>query len=244
MICQLYHPIMCIVCCIGRYLTGFITGFIWLACCTQAFALELEDIPVPHGTQIQIISSNVVQNGRALSLATYESSLSVEETAEFYRTLWADKSDEKLPGMLETQTEQWLMLSRVRDGFNTVIQLRQSEPLRGSGFVSIMALASSGQIDDQALQIPGLQLLSSTASQDGPRSSVMSVYTSTEPVESASKQFSQFLYTENWQLQSVQIYEQNTVMLLNRQSSQIEVVINEGPAGGTLIVMNEVSDRG
>jgi hypothetical protein len=212
---------------------------------------QLANVPVPVNTVVRIVSDDMIHNGSRVSLATYTSSLSLEESIDYYRGVWSGDTDSRIPGLVETQAGEWLMISRLRDGYNTVIQLRLAEPHKSTGFVSIMAIPgrvpneSSRNTVDNTNPIDGLQLLSSTQSSDGTRLSRLSVYSSSQSIESTTRLYVKHLLDQDWVVVSERVHAQSKVVLMNRKSQLVElVVIRETSRGGSVIVVNEIHDRG
>lgn len=218
-------------------------------------AKQLADVPVPFNTQVQVVANNMTHNGNRLWLATYTSSLSLEESIDFYRSVWRDDPDSSIPGVVQTQSAEWLMISRLQDGYNTVIQLRLAEPHKSTGFMSIMAVSDMAGTDLDTTEFTGgglnstaaldnLKLLSSTQSTDSGRTSQLSVYASAQSIESTARQYVKHLRDQSWVLVSEQAHAQSKVVLLNRKSRHIELVIsNDTTRGGSVIVVNEVQNH-
>lgn len=207
---------------------------------------SLVDVPVPFGTHVQSVGNDVVHNGQTLTVATYESSLPLADTVEYYHRLWVAEPGKTLPGLVENRVGEWLTLGRLHDGFQIVLQLRLAENHRSSGYLSVMRIDASASTSGSrsSPSLPGLERLSTTRSQDGGRASVLSVYASQESVETLARQFAGHWQGKGWTLVSNEAYAQSKVLLLNHQSAQLEIVITGEPRQNTIVVMNEVDDRG
>jgi len=225
--------------------------FLLSAISATASAQQLADVPVPFNTDLQVVASELAHNGHRVSMATYTSSLSLEESTDFYRRVWSGDSEARIPGMIEMMAGEWLLMSRLSNGYNTVIQLRLAEPHRSSGFVSIMPIP--GFTPNKPISSPveyadapdGLQLLSTTQSNDGSRSSRLSVYSSLQSIQLTTRLYIKHLQDLGWTLVSEQSHAQNKVVLLNQQSGQLELVVsNDSYQGGSVIVVNEIVDHG
>ena len=204
---------------------------------------SLMDVPLPLGAHVQSVGEEVNHNGQSMAVATYDSSLSLADTVEFYRQLWITEPGKTQPGLVENQVGEWLMLGRLHDEFQIVLQLRMSEEHRSTGYLSVMNIeaGSSGRLPDSPL--PGLERLSTTRSQDAGRSSVLSVYSSPESVDSLTRQFAGYWQGRGWTLVSNETYAQSQVLLLNRNSAQLEIVVSADTRDTTIVVMNEVDDH-
>lgn len=212
---------------------------------------HLADVPVPANTSLQVVADRMIHNGNRLSLASYTSSLPLEESVGFYRGIWLNANDGQLPGMIETQVGEWLLISRLRNGYNTVIQLKLSEAHKSIGFVSIMPVPGlianepfkSISLDVNALD--GLELISSTQTEDGRRHSLLSVYSTSHSVDATTRQYIEHLIGQNWVVVSRQVHAQSNVVLLNRKTQKIELVVSgDATRGGAVLVVNEINDHG
>ena len=203
----------------------------------------LVDVPVPFGTQTQLVGDDVVHDGQSMAMATYESSLSMADTVAFYQQLWIADPGASLPGLVENRVGEWLMLGRLQDGFQVVVQLRLTEAHRSSGYLSVMSIEAGSTGNQTVPPIPGLEPLSTTHSQDAGRSSVLSVFSSRESVDSLVRQLAGHWQGRGWTLVSSETFAQNRILLLDRDSAQLEIVISADTRDITLVVMNEVDDH-
>ncbi len=176
-------------------------------------------------------------------MATYESSLSLADTVEFYQQLWVAEPGATLPGLVENRAGEWLMLGRLQDGFQIVVQLRLTEEHRSTGYLSVMGIDAGTSGNQPVSPIPGLEPLSTTHSQDAGRSSVLRVFSSRESVDSLVRQLAGHWQGQGWTLVSNEAYAQSKVLLLNRDSAQLEIVVSADTRDITLVVMNEVDDH-
>ena len=204
---------------------------------------SLVDVPVPFGTTMKSVGVDVVHNGQSMAVATYESSLSLADTVAFYQQLWIGEPDKALPGLVENRVGEWLMLGRLQDGFQTVLQLRLTDTHKSTGYLSVMSIESGSSGNQPGLPLPGLERLSTTRSQDAGRSSVLSVFSSRESVDSLARQLAGHWQGRGWTLVSNEAYAQSKVLLLNRDSAQLEIVVSGDTRDTTIVVMNEVDDH-
>ena len=150
----------------------------------------LNDLTLPIESSLAIVSDHIVHNGTAMAIGEFTSSLSAEEVLFFYRQRWAEGGvsgiDElkDLPGFMESSMPGWVMISRLQNEHQVLIQLSTEQTNGSSGFVSIMPLrASSPSLQSQNQGVfSGLSLLSNNASQDGADRSLMQVFSSPSSV--------------------------------------------------------------
>ncbi|NND90586.1 MAG: hypothetical protein HKN42_06950 [Granulosicoccus sp.] len=229
----------------GRFSRGLIAAVLVFAA-TGALAHEssehLVKVPVPVNSVVQSIGENVKHEGVAVSMATFDSPLPLEQTIKFYRQLWTERGSVTVPGIIETRTRDWLILSRLQDGHNAVLQLRVDEPGRSHGFVSVMHVPADSAARQIESGIPGLERLSTTESHDASRQSVLSVYASDRSIDSLASELVRYWRSHQWTLVSEESHLQSKVLLLNRQSRTLDVVI-ANDRQKTLVIVNEVSGR-
>jgi len=99
---------------------------------------HLSSLPLPAKSQLKWVSQQSQVNGYSISIAEFYSPAPLSSTAEFYRKLWPKSNVQEGPGMIEVADSEWLYLSKLQNGFNTVIQLRRLNPAVSSGFISVM----------------------------------------------------------------------------------------------------------
>ena len=226
-------------------LSGFpcVVCLLWLMSSTHVLAESLDTlikVPVPPGTQLGIVSVGSVHNGASVSTATYHSTLSLDDTLAFYENVWPHESNSKIPGRLESVVGDWLLISRIRDDVNTVIQLKVSETYRSTGFLSVMAINSSDLGTRKNDKQGNYQELSKTVSKDGALSSTFSVLESKQSMSTFIQSLVRLRTDAGWRLSSQKKYEGSQNLLMNRQSQRLEMVVSQDRQGGVLAVVNEV----
>ena len=189
-------------------------------------AERLMAVPVPHGTRLLSAGADVVQNGNPMALASFDVSLPVDETRAFYRQLWSEPHQENLPALVENQAGNWFILGRLEAGYSIVLQLDLARADRSTGYLSVMQVAQDHRARPEPEDFPGLQRLSTTVSNDELQLSTLSVYSSSESVETLARRFASQLQGQDWVLVSEEGYAQSKVLLLSRRSAQKTVVIS------------------
>ncbi len=206
-------------------------------------AERLSQLVVPFDAKVLSVGSNMEHNGQIVSMATFKSPSSLNDTVAFYRELWSQEQTNGMPGMVENRAGQWLIMGQLQNGFQNVLQLNMEDPHRSEGFLSVMQLQAGSQSPLSDTVLPGMERLSTTRSVDAGRGSEISVYLSPEPIEPLARQLSGFWQSKGWTLVSDEPYAQSRVLLLNRKRAQLEIVVSHSSGEGTLVVMNEVDDH-
>lgn len=230
--------------------TSILSTLAFLLCLLPSTSLlassieRFKRVAIPSGTTLGLVSADSIQNGTSTSIATYRSTLSLNDTLAFYKDAWPNEPDSQLPGRLESIVGDWLLISRLRDGVNTVIQLKLSEKSRSHGFLSIKSVDSSHQPTRDMQRQSDYVELSRTLTADGPLSSTVLVLQSHQSmslfIESMLRQRSEM----GWNLSSQKQYEGSHILLMNKQLHRAELVFSPGDQGQTLAVINEVRYEG
>lgn len=205
-------------------------------------AEHLAQIPLPFDARVLSVGNDVEHNGQRLSLATFQSSSSVDDTVAFYRQLWENSQEDDKPGMVVNRVGEWLVIGQLQDGFQSVLQLKLQEPHRSEGFLSVMRVPVTPSASAGPGLLPGMERLSTTRSRDAGRASTLSIHLSTEAVEPVARQLAGFWQGKGWSLVSNEPYSQSRVLRLNRQSAQLDIVVTPSQQAGSLVIMNEVDD--
>ena len=91
-------------------------------------AERLSQLAVPFDAKVLSVGSNLEHNGQIVSMATYESPSSLDDTVTFYRERWSQEQTDGVPGMVENRAGQWLIIGQLQDGYQNVLQLNMEDP--------------------------------------------------------------------------------------------------------------------
>lgn len=205
----------------------------------------LDDVPVPPQATLEVISEEFQHNGQALLIARLVTSANYQTSLDFYRSAWESASDSEIPGYVEREYENWVAISRLRNGTNTVVQFDKSslssDPASGAALISVMNLEQRVVASFNALSHPGdAELLSSTRTNDIGRDSTVEVIKTSMAMGSSREYYRSKMRRDGWNLVSDRSALDSMVMLFNRKSEKIEIVLNPSNDGSTLIVINQV----
>ena len=226
----------------------------------------LNDLILPTESSLAIVSDHIVHNGIAMAIGEFSSSLPADEVLSFYRQRWAEggvsgineiDDIEDLPGFMESSMVGWLMISRLQDEHQVLIQL-STEQANGSsggfsggsssgssGFVSIMPLRASPpslQSQNQGV-FSDLSLLSNNASQDGADRSLMQVFSSPSSVSATHVRYRDKLTGQGWRVLMDEAVENGKIMILARDQSRLELSFLASPEYASVLVAHEVESR-
>ena len=202
----------------------------------HADSRSLDTIPLPPLAGSRLVATDIVQNGRLVSIATLEPAGTVEETLAFYRDAWP--ADANGPGHLESTTADWTIISHVADDVSLVVQLTDdgSGP---SGLLSAMSLVSMSETQSIPPVPAGGELLSTTsAADDGTRADTAVVSSSARAGEVAGF-YRDAMRRVGWKLVSDRRAGGPVTLLFDGRGARLEIVVADVD-GGSVAVINEV----
>lgn len=215
---------------------------------TGSLVQLVRDIPLPQGAAIEWVSNDVSHNGMELVIAHYDSPLSHQETIEFYRHVWPGDSNAPMPGFIEKEIENWLLISRLSKGVNTVLQLDLSNSGQSTGFISIVDINTPVTVSTQANTLSGVELLSHTSANDEKSKSSLSVYQSGRSLETLSELMMGKFQGEGWQVVDVRPLSESKVVSFRRSDwgklMRLDMVVSKSVSGGSLAVVNQLTYDG
>lgn len=227
--------------------TKALCTLVWILCgagsVESALAGAINDLPLPPGARVALIHNDILHNGLPLMMATFDSEHPLEQTRSFYLRVWSEDQDTSVPGLIEVQTGQWLLISRLRGGVNTVLQLSLSNAHRSEGFVSVLPVDHLPLLSKprEATHDASLRSLSTTESTDLSGSSTVSVYRSDQRPDALMAAQIDRRLAGAWSLEYKQNHLQDIVAVMRRGTVSLEMVASVAEEGGSLLVVNEVS---
>lgn len=225
-----------------RRLCGALAGAV---ACLATFAVAradsraLGEIPLPPEAISRVVASDIVQNGRLVSIATLEPRDGLGETLAFYRDAWPAREND--PGHRETRAGGWGIVSRLDGDVNLVVQLREgvSGP---TGFISVMSLAPVARTRFAPAPMPaGGQLLSTTTAEDESLDASTSVVSSTARAGEVAAFYRDAMRRAGWKLVSDRAAGGPVALLFDGRRARLEIVVADID-GGSVAVINEVRD--
>lgn len=198
-------------------------------------------VPVPPQATLEIISENVEHNGMSMSVGRIVSTEPLETNLDFYRTTWSLNDSTETPGYVEQSFDNWIAISRLENGFNTVIQFDQNAEVSGSAIVSVMSIDQSSTIGFNSSSHPGnAELLSSTRTHDDGRDATVQVLRSGMSIDSVKQFYASHFRRHGWNLVSDRSVMDSHVLMFNKKLEKAEVYLGQDPGGSTLVVINQV----
>ncbi len=209
-----------------------------LASPRAAAASSPGSLALPHGASIELVADDLVQHGRALTVATFRSPDGVEEVLDFYRAAWPPIDDR--PGHVENEAGPWRIVSRLENGTNVALQLQASAGGGSEGLLSFMDITGAGSVEPGPPVPPGGQLLSTTAG-DGIAGRVRThVVSAIGRAGEVAAFYRDELAREGWHTVSDRDGRGTAVLMLTRRGARAELVVAEMPDGTSTAVLNEI----
>jgi len=207
---------------------------------TFANSKRLQNLDLPQGASIQFISLDAVQHGHRISIGTLEHKGSVESVLEYFRSSWEEGSA-GLPGFIEEENAGWRIISRIEEGWNTVVQLRNT-PQVSEAYVSVMALEPiKGWSYKPAMPRDGVLVSSVAGKEFGKATQTDVVFIHRRQGDVASFYRNQYK-KDGWTIVSDTDIEGSTAMLAQSKDKQAEIVVTP-TANGSVAVINEVNRK-
>lgn len=202
----------------------------------NADSRALGAIPLPPFAESRLVASDIVQNGRLVSIATLELAGTVEETLAFYREAWPSDADG--PGHLESVVGEWTVVSRVADDVNLVVQLTDdgSGP---NGLLSAMSLGAVSEVSSVPPMPSGGELLSTTSSADSGTRADTAIVSSTARAGEVAGFYRDSMRRSGWKLVSDRREGGPVTLLFDGHDARLEIVVADID-GGSVAVINEV----
>lgn len=197
----------------------------------------LYEFPLPANVKSQSVAIDIIQHGQRISIATLSNVQSMELLLDFFRDTW-NASHGDLPGHIEEQSGDWHIISRIEDGWNHVVQIRES--VNGfEAYISVLELKPVEHHTYQPAMPSGGVLVSSTTGNDFGKTAVTDVVFSQSREGEVAGFYRNHFEANEWLLVSDKAVEDSTVMLLQRNGEQAEVVVTQ-TRDGSVAVINQV----
>ncbi len=211
-------------------------------------ARMLSEMAVPEGATLAMVSDNTVVNGRAMAVATLDTSAPSQSVIEFYRNHWSVKEQWALPGredmpaFIETRVPGWMMISRLVGGYHVVVQLSTERGENTSGLVSIAPLERGASTVDHGV-FSNLDLLSSNLSRDGVDTSSMRVYGSDTSAHLTRDRYRDLLLRQGWQLLADMPVDSGLITQLGLDNKRLELTFMADQDFASVVVVHEITSN-
>ena len=206
----------------------------------RADLAALERVPLPRGVAIELVAAELVQNGRPVSIATFEAATGVDEVLGFYRAAWPDADG--MPGHVEAEVGEWRIVSRLEGGTNVALQLRAGERGRATGLLSAQRVEGAGVAQSPPPVPPGAELLSTTGARDGARTVRTHVVSSVARPGQLVAFYEDAFERAGWTLDAAD--RAGGVLRVSRRGARAELVVTRVPDGTTVAILNEITGEG
>lgn len=202
----------------------------------------LLNVPIPATAKVTVIGLDMRQNGALMSISTFRSEASIENTLEFYRAAWPAREND--PGHVENTAGNWQVISRLDGDVNLVLQLQQSARGGCEGLFSAVQLNDIVGVAEAIDMPPGGEVVSSTVKADLGRTAKTWIIRSTSGVGHAVSFYRDLFDRKGWKLVSDRSATGPHVLQFNHRDGTVELVISQADDGSTLSILNRVSKDG
>ena len=201
------------------------------------------EVKVPPGAKLAWVSSDLNQDGMRLSIRTFESPESIESVFQFYREVWFREGE--IPGFLENEMGEWMLISQLRDEHNIVVQLKSSEQGGSEGFLSIAQKTSGAAPPDLDFPMPdGTEKFSATYVEENGSQVHTMTFLSNQSISSAASFYKSSLKQKGWELARENEHEGSEFMMFNRHGDRLELVVSQLTGESTVIFANRIKRNG
>lgn len=214
--------------------------------CSGSFANNASEIlaqlKLPHNATLSIVSDTMFHNGLPMAIGEFSAAQSPGYILSFYRKLWESEDTENHPNFTESATPGWLLISRLENEHQLVVQLSTERTRGTSGFVSVMPLDGEAKKLYSAL-FPGLSVLSSSVSSDGSDTSSMQVLASSLGSTKTHERYIKLLLNDGWQLLLDTPIDKGWVTILSRGRKRLELSFQPSSDYASVLVAHELESE-
>ncbi|MBX2880538.1 MAG: hypothetical protein KTR32_11425 [Granulosicoccus sp.] len=204
--------------------------------------IDIKKLPLPDSATIHTVSDYSIQNGLPMAIAILRSADPYDRTVKFYKDLWGKADRPEMPGFIETEIEHWLIIGRLDNGINTVIQFDKRLPENTSAYVSQAQVANPVTVAEDS-EFPELLRLSTTTSVDGSARSTLTVYASHASVDATAQRSIRYLRQRGWLLVSHSTHAKAQSLSLVRNRERLQMVVSKAQRYPSQVVVNKVSHQ-
>ncbi len=200
-------------------------------------------VPTPNNMNVVWVGEDVVQNGVPMNIQRFDSPDSVEGVMTYYRKQWGNKGHGDIPGFVESQFDQWYVISRIEGDKNIVIQARVGKRGGAEGFISKMDVNASPGFNKITQTFPKLdssQVVSSTESHDFNAEATTIILTNPHSVSKNAAFYEKKITGMGWRLAKRFHKNGSEILFFNGPDSKIEITIGRAEVGQTTVFANVV----
>lgn len=225
--------------------------FIWLLPMQTVKAITeaevLANLKLPDGVSLEQVTSKALYNGKTMAIAALYSAKPSATVAHSFKQQWTEPTRKHTPGHIESNIPGWLLISRVVDDFNIVVQLHNVEkgkkPLAfASGYVSVSRIKQSSEAVQHGV-FSNLQPLLTNQTQDGVDTSTINVYASPTSLHRTHELTIPQLSHAGWQVLADKQLSEGWVTMLSKNTSRLELSFIDSSEFGSVLVAHKVTSK-
>lgn len=204
---------------------------------------QSERVPMPAGMKAVWVGDNLRHNGHAVQIQSFTYDNSVDSLLSFYRQQWQSESGfDAAPGYVENTVGDWHIISQLKDGKNTVVQIRTNPEGMAEGHISVADIHDVQESShvNRFPKMSGTELISSTESQDLNKNATTLILQNGFSVDDNLRFYGSRLPNLGWTLQKKMQQEGVGILLFHGKKAQLDMAISKNDSGKTVIIANIV----
>lgn len=203
--------------------------------------------PTDRAMSLTWVGQEMSHNGFPMSILHFSSAKSVDQTLDFYRSVWREPVAKDSPGFIENSVGQWKVISRLKGMDNWVVQVQPGAGGGSEGFISEMSLGSSATIPSRANEFPkmeGSTLVSHTSAFDGGVADGLTlVIKNSYSVEQNAKFYIQRLRAKGLGLSHKNSTVDSATLFFVGQGKKTDVAVGRSDDGGSVVFANIIDNE-
>jgi hypothetical protein len=201
--------------------------------------------PLTDDMRVARLGDSLRVNGNDVNVRTFTSTESAQEIVDFYREEWGEEKNSE-PGYTVNNLKQpWTLITRIEDDYLLTVQVQESDNDGSKGMLAVSRLPDRNRAPKLGEGFPsmgGSDVINEVVSKD-PGQTGRTMMVGNKHDMATNVDFYRNRYnTEGWSVDMDRSLGGIMHVLAVRKSRRrVNLVISEGPDGGTLIVANEVT---
>ena len=203
------------------------------------------EFPLTDDMRVVRLGDSLRVNGNDVNVRTFTSTESAQEIVDFYREEWGEEKNPE-PGYTVNNLKQpWTLITRIEDDYLMTVQVQPSDNEGSKGMLAVSRLPDRNRAPKLGEGFPsmgGSDVINEVVSKD-PGQSGRTMMVGNKHDMATNVDFYRDRYrTGGWSVDMDRSLGGIMHVLAVRKSRRrVNLVISEGPDGGTLIVANEVT---
>lgn len=215
-----------------------------IGCSQKAWSsTELRAIPLPVDSRLEIISTDLQQDGAQLEISKFYSNESTENVLSFYKALWYREGE--IPGYVENTYDQWTLISHLTESHNIVLQLHSINQNKSEGYLSIATLNSNKRARKSGFPIQeDAETFSTSMTDIDGKDVITQILLTPQGVSDTVNFYRVRMQSSGWSLGRSSTLDGTEILVFNRGTDLCELAISRLNHASTVIFLNRVKLHG